>query len=229
MTALAGNKTVLKVSGTSTVDAGEACSLKSGAGTTQIWQVTAATKRVLDPSHAIVVKDGGTPVGSTLFTLDYLFGRILFNGYTPAGAITIDDAYFPMLALAIARKVDWQRTKALLESTVMPSPGRTRICGLKDLAGTLEGITPETDDLDPGTGGEQSMQSFFDAGTPKLLEASFGGHATLFRAWILIPKIGHASSFEDLVTHAYDFTGTNGGPASLFGQVATGLLSGWGS
>jgi len=229
MTALAGNKTVLKISGTSTVLTGEACSAFSGAGANQTYRITAASKRVLDTSVAVVVKDGGVVVDPTKWTINYLFGRIIFNGYTPGGAITLDGAYLPMLAMAVARKAEWSRTKELLDATVMPASSHTRICGLRDLTGSMEGVTPETDDLDSGTGGEQSLQSFFDASTPKLLEASFGGHATLFRAWVLIPKLGNASSFDDLVTHAYDFTGTNGGPASPANQSAGGALSGWGS
>jgi hypothetical protein len=202
---IAGRATAVKVSGASTAMTGEATT-GNYRGNPKAFQVTNAAKQILDPDAAVVVKDGGTPIAASGYTVNYLFGVVTLVS-TPGGAVTIDASYIPTLTLAEARKVDWSRTCKLLEKTVFGNAEVRRTPGLVDCEGSLEGLAPVTDDLDAGVGGEQSLDSFFTAGTPKLIEVSFTGTTRKFRAWALLEQLDEASSFDELVTHPVKWKG----------------------
>lgn len=99
---LAGYVATFKKSGTSTAMVAEPTTLVSG----KTYEITAATKRVLDRTVAIVVDDTGTPVAeSNIESIDHLYGRVTFvAGYTPTGAITFDANYLPLVSVGTARE-----------------------------------------------------------------------------------------------------------------------------
>lgn len=84
-----GRVYITAYNGTSTT--GEACSNVSG----KIYQMDDATKQLMDPSVAVVVKDNGSTVSSgDISSIDYLFGKVTFDaGYTVTGPVTIDCDY----------------------------------------------------------------------------------------------------------------------------------------
>ena len=96
--ATAGNSAKLYRSGTSTSMTAEATTLVTG----KTYRMTNAAKRMLDPSVAVTVDDGGVPIASAnIESIDYLHGIIVLDsGYTPSGAITVDANYLPLSQIA---------------------------------------------------------------------------------------------------------------------------------
>jgi hypothetical protein len=78
------NSTTVKIGGTPTSFSNEACT-KVTANT--VYQITDATKRVLDPNTALTVEvdaDGGWRRGvrdrsASTYTVDYMFGKVTFT------------------------------------------------------------------------------------------------------------------------------------------------------
>lgn len=161
------------------------------------YQLNDATKRVLDPSTAIVVYDGVTPIAAANVTIDFLFGIVTLSA-PPVGAVTVDASYHPMLTLAEVRSFDIDCQSNLLDKTFMHATDlhRKRISGLKDVSGSVTSLDTQTTDLDAGAGTVKPYD-IFAAGTPLLLSATYG--ATIFRAWILLEGVKETSSFDDLV------------------------------
>lgn len=132
------NTAALYVSGTSTVDTNEACSHLSGSGGNQIFQVTATTKRVWDPTVPITIKDNGTTVPTTDYTFDYLSGLITFSGYTPTTPVTATGNYYPIWQLGFATKYSVGFKRAVVDATNFDSVGAVeRFATLADVEGTI--------------------------------------------------------------------------------------------
>jgi predicted secreted protein len=111
----AGYLEVISKSGTATAMTDEACSLVSG----KIYRITAATKRVLDPATAVVVKDNAVAVNaSNILRIDLLDGVVEFtSGYTVVGAITISGKYLPMSQIAKGRSFTLTQTAEPIDIT----------------------------------------------------------------------------------------------------------------
>jgi len=159
--AIAGFRAALRRAQNSTAFVDEACSQVSG----NIYQITDAAKRVLDPESTLAVEENG--VASTqVSSIDLLRGRITFSG-APSTPVTISGSYFPLdltqsvTAEVIPEVVSTSITSSrdLMDGTVYGSGIRSRIHGLRDcsidftflshsgasVATALFGLTPETE------------------------------------------------------------------------------------
>ncbi len=214
--------TTVKVSGTAVAVTGEATT--HGAG--NLYQVTNTAKRIIDPNAAVVVKDGGVPVLAKNVLINYLFGTFTLAS-PPGGAVTADFSYLPMNAIGEAKGYDFTRSRSLLDTTVFHATDkhRKRLAGLKDLSGSLKSLSPFNTDIDAGVGGVQSVDVFFNAGTPKLLEIRPGATGAYFRAWILFSKEAQTAAVDALVEGNIDFSGTS---LTGVGQLE-GTTQGWGT
>lgn len=200
----AGYLSTLKVSGASTAMTAEACTDLGG----DVFQVTDADRRIIDPSVAITVKDGGVAVDAADYSFDYLYGKITFSS-APAGAVTLDANFLTPLAVAEVRKASLSGTRAQLDDTVWGGAGlpfRKYKDGQLDWGGSAEMLAQPTDDLDGGTGGTQSFFEFLKNGTPKLLEVYRAGKT--WRGWVNIESIENASELEGLVTASIGYKGS---------------------
>lgn len=218
--ALAGFATTVKASGIPVAATGEATtSLGSN-----VFQVTATARRIIDPNAAVVVRDGGVPISAANVLIDYLFGKFTLSS-PPGGAVTADFSFLPVNTIAEVRKASLKRSRNLLDRTTFDSGGvRQRLAGLKDLEGSLEGLAFVGDDLDPGDATE-SVDSFFESGVPRLLEIRPGGSGDFFRCWFLFEDQGQDVSFDGLREASLPFKGT-----ALTGVGQTeGAASGWGT
>ena len=87
----AAYNTTIKISGSAVGFTGEATTdLGSNS-----FQITDDTKQIFDRTVTPTVYDGGVPVATTDYKIDFLFGIIDFN-VAPAGAVTIDGSYLPV-------------------------------------------------------------------------------------------------------------------------------------
>lgn len=173
--------------------------------TGNVYQVTSATKRILDPTVSVVVKDGGTPVSGV--TIDYLYGKVTLPA-PPGGAVTVDANWLAMLSVAEVRKASLSGQRAQLDTTVWGVSGgfKTSKDGVLDWGGQAELLSQPTDDLDTGTGGTQSFFDFLNNGTPKLIEVYRAGKT--WRGWVNIENIGNESVVDGLVTATVGYKGS---------------------
>lgn len=121
----------------------EAMSLVSG----KTYQITAATKRVLDRTDTFVVEDNNLAVsGANIESIDHLLGRVTFvSGYTPTTPITITGDYLPMTQVARGKTFTLTQTATPIDDTDFDSAQgndghRTWIYGLKQAALEIGGI-----------------------------------------------------------------------------------------
>lgn len=104
---VAGYNAIIKKGGTPTAMVAEAMSLVSG----QIYQVTAATKRVLSWANAITVFDNAVDHTADVESIDYLTGKVTFaSGYVVTGPVTITGSYLPMAQIAKGRSFNLRQS-----------------------------------------------------------------------------------------------------------------------
>ena len=178
--AFAAYASSLKISGTAVVITNEAC---TGLGGSQ-WQVTTAARRIIDPATAVVVKDTGVTVSAALYSVNMLFGIITFSGYTPTGAVTLTGAYLPLLTVAEVRSADVSMETDMADSTTFDNAGyKGKTPTLDDWSGSFEFLSLPTVDLDGVAAGTQSITSWRESGTPKLLELKLSATPHYWRGW----------------------------------------------
>lgn len=212
--ALVGWSTTIKVSGAAVPLTNEATTALGGG----VYQVTNTARRIWDPSAAITVKDGGSPVSSTLWSFDFLFGKVTFSGYSPSGAVTVAGSYLPVAAIAEVKQISAQFGGDLLDRTTFDSGGyKQKINGLRDVSGSLVMLSTPLDDIDPVTGGNQTLHAVFLAGTPKLIEMKFG--TMYIRAWLIFSGLEESAAYDGLVESTANFESA---PQRLGAAVALG-------
>lgn len=137
-------------SGTPTVMTAEAMSVVSG----KTYQITAATKRVIDRLTAVTVYDDAVAVDAAdIESISYLFGRVTFtSGYTPTGPITLTGKYLPMSQIGSAQSFTLTQTAATNDnskaSVVQANGGfRTFEAGLRTVTLAIKGVYDESADF----------------------------------------------------------------------------------
>lgn len=211
-----GYASTLNVGGTSTATTGEATSLFSSAlgAAFTVRQVTNAAKRAADPSVAVVVKDGGTPIAAANYIYDYLYSKVRFQNYTPVGAITVDQNYIPLLpvlgvtAFTVEMMRDEHDTTTLSNGVV---GGESSILGIKKASGDISFNLTEFDDQDPGAG-TQTFFNYLNGGGSFLLDLQLGptGSTGGFRAWCKLPDIERVINFKELISKKFKWHAVNG-------------------
>ncbi len=186
----------LYVSGTSTADAGEACSAIGGSGANQIYQVTSTAKRAWDPTVAIVVKDGTTTLPASDYVFDYTSGVIQFVAYTPVGAITVTGNYLPLYALATASEFELDLKTDSVDVSVFGVGAHQKQPTLSDADGTLSVFDPGDTVLDGGT---LTLESILSGGKMLLLQIGFGAGLNSFRAFVVLDGLKDSAKVADVI------------------------------
>lgn len=199
MAAIAGHSARLEATGASTAMTTEATTNLGS----DIYQITDASKRVIDPTQSITVADGGGTVSAANYTIDYLFGRIIF-GVTPTGSVTITANYLPRIEFACARSASINLERTALDKTCFQpdaSAGQAavkRFMGLITASGDLEDISSP---VATTFGSETLREEFLENGTANqywVLSVELGD-GTIFRAFVQFPTLGYEISVDDLV------------------------------
>lgn len=210
----AGHTTRLKVSGTAAAVTAEACALVSG----KIYRVTNTARRIIDPATAWVVKDNGVTVAEAdILRRDYLFGIVEFvPAYTVTGPVTGDFSYLPVATIGEVRSFSFTFGPELQDVTTYDSNGvKQKLAALVDGSGSFEFLSNPLADLDATAGGTQSLDSFLQNGTPKLLEATIGGQ--FLRAWVLFESIEDQAEVAGLVVGTANFSLASQRAGAAFG------------
>jgi hypothetical protein len=129
------NATTLKMGGTSTAFTQEPMT-KLTANT--VYQITDSTKRIWDPTVALLVEvdpDGGgaAPFGTAAagtYTVDYMFGTVTFTADQGASAVVrVSGNFIPTVSVLEAKETSLEDMAELLESTVFGQTWKSRIVG----------------------------------------------------------------------------------------------------
>jgi hypothetical protein len=195
--ALTSGRTI-KVGGTSTAFSAEPTT-KVTANT--VYQITDATKRVLDPSIAVLVEvdaDGAGAGGyatasASSYTIDYLFGTITFLADQGASALVrVSGNYLPMVALAKVTDSKVSVARDAPDATTMDSGSyRNKAPTLIDVQGSITSLELANYDHDPGAGSIK-LRDLLVNGTPFIYEESGGGQ--YFRAWVCATSVEHGNT-----------------------------------
>ncbi len=188
----AGYAVVIEVGGTPTAVTGEATTNVTG----NIYQITSTAKRVWDPTVAIVVKDGGTPVTPT--TIDWMFGKVTLPA-PPGGAVTVDVTYIPRLAVVLGKSMSLDVSTDALDASVFGSRDRTYVAGLRTATCELSTYDVLTTDLDSG-GDTWTWRSKSD-GTLILVSIDTSGVGTEYiRFWSRVTAANLAAAVDSIIT-----------------------------
>ena len=211
--AVAAHASTIKTTGTATALTNEATT-EFTANT--VFQITDTAKRVLDPTVALTVQqdplaDGSwAAVAATLYTVDYLFGKITFTPALGAAALVrvATGSYLALLTVAPVRAYNWQVANEAIDSTVHGTSGgeRTALYGLGDISGSLKVYEDLLTDHDSGAGTVKFTTAVHDK-APILLELRSGGVGELLRAWVIFDDTGLGGSVEDLISATLPWKG----------------------
>lgn len=199
--ASSSNSTTIKVGGTATTLTNEATT-KVTANT--VYQITDATKRVLDPDTALTVEvdaDGAGAGGYATaavgtYTVDYMFGIITFDSDQGASALVrVSGKYIPLLTVGEGTEFEVEDTSNLIEKTVFGDTWRDRMLGLQEASGSFTLLAPIQTDLDSG-GDARKLGSDKRAGTKVLLEYRPGGDSLYWRAWVHLENTSEKASVD---------------------------------
>jgi hypothetical protein len=136
------NCDLMKGSGVSNTFTGEAMTLVTG----KTYIIGDATKDMWDHTSAITVLDNGVDKTNRVQSIDYLFGKITFEGtYTVAGPVTVTGKYFTKSTIAKGRTFNLTLTMSPINDTVFETAqantGRnTYSYGLKTVALEVGGV-----------------------------------------------------------------------------------------
>lgn len=196
--------TTIKKSGTSTSMTGEATTLISGT----TYGIDDAIKDLFDRDQTFVVKDGGTPIATTDYTIDYLRGRVTLDS-APGGAVTIDGYYLPLATLAGANTYDLTVTPAILDTTDIADSGwMTNKQGLIDVAFSASRFDDLTTDY----------RDHLVDGDTVVIEIISGGGAEIIRGWFNVSGVAGAGDLEGLEEQNLSFE-LNGDSETSFSWV----------
>jgi hypothetical protein len=213
--ASAAFQAAVKVSGAAVAITAEVCGLVSAG----VYQVTNTGRRIIDPGVGVVVKDGGVAVGVALWSFDYLFGVVTFSGYSPTDAVTIDGSYLPTATAGECNGLEFAASADLGDASAFESQARKKIQTLIDCSGSLNRLVLPLDDLDTVTVGNQTIDSWFKAGTPKVLDVLFATGGRL-RVWLMFGGYKVTAKTDSLVEVSVEFSGAPQRAGAVFGWGA---------
>lgn len=191
---IAGYDTEILLSGSGLALTNEACTNTTG----DVFQITDAAKRALDPTAVITVKANGITVSPELYTLDRLFGRVSFLS-TPAAPVTVSGTYLPMTAVATATGGKFSRKATNTDVTPLNTPNRhvLRQQILKDVSGSITRF--------------ETMDALFSAallaGAMVVVQRNYAG-APFERAWVILESDDQDLSVDSVIEESIEFSGT---------------------
>lgn len=205
----------VKVSGAAVATTGEATTFVSG----KTYQITNTARRILDPSAAVTVKDNGVTVAAAnIASIDYLFGQVTFvGGYTVTGPVTMDASYIPTATITEAKAAEFNFAGDLADVTSFDSAGsRRKLLALADISGSLMRLALPLDDLDPVTGGSQTIDGWMKAGTQRLIDVLFTTGIRV-RAWVLFKSYKVTAQLAGIIEVTVEFEGAAWTAGASFG------------
>jgi hypothetical protein len=187
-----------------------------------VYQITDATKRVLDPTVTVTVEvdaDGagaGGYVAGTGYTVDYYTGTITFAADQGASALVrVSASYIPLLSVASARAAGIKRARTILDCTKFNSTGfRSYKYGRLEASGDLELVEDGFTDHDSGAGTQRFIDDIEDA-VLVLLEIDMGGQGVKARCWATLETLDTNTPGDGLTTTKLSWKASGRGSAAV--------------
>lgn len=193
----------VSVTGTSTGltgGTGEPMTDVSGGARTS-YQITDATKRIVDPATAIVIYDNNTAgawAGS--YTMDYLNGTVTLSPAAGALGVKIQGNYLPARQITQAYEVDASLSKNLVDTSLLGTAFQLRTPALGDASGTMScydfGLTTY--------GGDVNLKTILLDGTAKVVEIDFD--QVILRFFALFESIESSASVDGVQSLSASFS-----------------------
>lgn len=188
---VAGYRTQIKLGGTPTPFTDTATTALSSVK----YQITDATKRVLDRDTLPTVKDTAVAVDSSLYTLDYLFGVITFTA-VPSGDVTVSGSYLPVGSserIANVTTYELNMGGTLLDDTNLKSAQdssgyRNRIYGLQDTSVSLSGFHDMSSAVEDALNNRSAV----------LIDVDSVGIAGIYRGWFKVENKNLSGGVDEL-------------------------------
>jgi hypothetical protein len=200
--AVPGFAAQVRRSGTSTSTTDEACEQVSG----NLYQVTNAARRVIDPTVAWHFKDDGATVPyADIVSLDYVNGQVLLSG-APVGDVEFNGSFLPLTTssevVAEARSYTLSESTDLLDTTVFAGSTEallhSRMASLKDASIEVESIA--------SVASLATLETYKNAGTPVVVEIYQGSTgAQRFRGFCLVETIERSGEVAGLIQSSISF------------------------
>ena len=192
MAELAGKSAIIKVSGTATSLSGE--------GLTRIsdteWQITTATKQVIDRSvNPTLEIDNGSGWDTITYTsVDKLSGKFTFAapGYDATETIRVKTTspvakYLPMSTATYAHDFSYNRGVELMEVNKFGDDYKTRLAGTKFASGTLSQWDVTSD----------YYKDALTAGDPVVIEFLSETGADPIRVWAFLESVEMQAAIDN--------------------------------
>lgn len=154
-----------------------------------VYQITDATRRILDPATVVVVDDGGVPIAASgIDDIDFMTGTVTLAA-APSGVVTIDAAYVPTVDIADCFGVSINDSTELYDATVFATSdvatlGRRRIAGLTSIDVEISSLQLLA--TEPGGDDDFVIRELVDQGKPILVEIRLAALAPLLRVWAIL-------------------------------------------
>jgi len=201
---VAGYPTVIKLGGTTTAMTDQATTNTSG----NIWQITDATRRVLDRDVLPTFEDAAVPISAAdILSIDYLFGIVEFTA-AKTGPITFaTGSFIPVTGIAGANAFTLNQSAGMLDDTEFAGDGsRSKVYGLRDVALSITRIL--------------AVEAVFFAAinnrTALFIEVQPGGSGDIAKGWYVTESEVGSGDIEGLENTELSFQ-LDGDPEAVFG------------
>lgn len=197
---VAGYTTTLKRAGTPVAILNEqAQNISQPTAARNTYQIVDATRRVLDRTAAVIVDDGGTPIPSSEYVIDYLFGIVGFTTSRSAGAnIRVSASYLPLADIAGGTGHSIDLSGDIHDGTNLPDAQanggfRTKEYGLRDVSLTIDKLFENS----------RYFESVWRSREPIFIEVRPGQN--IIRGWFLPETISDTGGQDSLETENVSF------------------------
>lgn len=192
-----GRKALVKVSGAPVTLANAATTAD---GARFAYTITNVAQRVLDHSAAVTVEtspDGTNWSAASGYTLDRLFGRVIFGTARPTGTqVRVSGKYVPMTTAAEAKGFSQTATAKNDDASVFGDTFVRRDQVQRDITGSLNSF--------------RTTDKYFDdaltAGNPVVIEFALDG-TVISRAWALLNSEQIQAAVDSLIEQDVEWEG----------------------
>ena len=169
----------LKMSGSAVSMTDEACTENSGTE----FQITTASKRLIDPATSITVEVDASPVASSTYTIDYLQGKITFDSSQTGSTVTISGKYLPVYTVGEATGGSLSTSRGeIAYSQINGRDSYVVKAGKQNVELELNKVRLSNVPLDGSGGSEDAIKDLIKDGTPVIAEVIIDSNSTC-RAW----------------------------------------------
>jgi len=198
MAVATGNNASILMARTSTLMTGQATTSLGG----NAYQITTASRRVLDPRQTITVLENGSPADQP-YTVNTFTGTVQF-ATAPTTPITVTAHYLTLAALGTCSGITLNADNTFAETMVIGTAYKNRHLTMRDVSGSIDLIDFETT-IDSNT-----VHAICQGGVPLVLQLTLDSGTNYF-AWVLLTTENLTVTPDDILQTSFNFSGVRVG------------------